>query len=66
MDLTEIEVLKMLNRNAYLKSNQDLTKNLMLLIVKALYDMSISRYHYYNIFLYHSIKKMINIFKGNG
>ena len=26
MHLTEIEVLKMLNKNAYLKGNQDLTK----------------------------------------
>ena len=66
MHLTEIEVLKMLNKNAYLKGNQDLTKNITLLIVKALYDMSVSRYDYYNIFLYHSIKKMIDFFKVDG
>ena len=54
----------MLNKNAYLKSNQDFTKNLTLLIVKALYDRSLSRYNYYNIFLNQFIKKQIDIFKG--
>ena len=56
----------MLNRNAYLKSNQDFTKNLTLLIVKALYNRSLSRYNYYNIFLYHFIKKQIDILKAKG
>ena len=38
MDLTEEKVLRMLNKNAYLKSNQDFTKNITLLIVKSQYD----------------------------
>ena len=38
MDFTCERILKMLNKNLYLKENQDLAQKLTILIAKALYD----------------------------